>query len=48
MKRRATAEMHCHQTAMGVSVLAAVSVVLCIVAAVKADPNAANLPKRGL
>lgn len=43
-----SAEMHCHQTAMGVSVLAAVSVVLCIVAALKADPNAVNLPKRGL
>ena len=42
------AEMHCHATALAVSVLAAISVVLCIVAAAKADPNAANLPKRGL
>lgn len=42
------AEMHCHATATAVSVLAAVSVVLCVIAAVKADPKAANLPKRGL
>lgn len=41
-------EMHCHATALAVSILAAISVVLCIVAAVKADPKAANLPKRGL
>lgn len=42
------AEMHCHATALAVSVLAAISVVLCIVAAAKADPKAASLPKRGL
>ncbi len=41
-------EMHCHTTAAAVSCLAAVSVILCIVAAAKADPNVANLPKRGL
>ena len=41
-------EMHCHATALAVSILAAISVVLCIVAAAKADPNAANMPKRGL
>ena len=41
-------EMHCHATALAVSILAPISVVLCIVAAVKADPKAANLPKRGL
>ncbi len=42
------AEMHCHATATGVTALAAVSVALCIVAAIKADPNATSLPKRGL
>lgn len=41
-------EMHCHATALGVWVLGAIAVVLGVVMATKADPNAVNKPKRGL
>lgn len=42
------ASMHCHETALVVTVLAVVAAVLCIVAAALADPKRADLPKRGI
>lgn len=42
------AQMHCHATATVCTVLAAVAMIACVVAAVQADPDKADLPKRGL
>lgn len=40
--------MHCHTTALVVTVIAVVAAVLCAVAAALADPKRSELPKRGL
>lgn len=42
------ADMHCHQTALVVWIACGISLIAAIVQIVKADPNAATLPKRGL
>ncbi len=42
------ADMHCHQTALVVWIASGASLVIAIIQTVKADPNAATLPKMGL
>ena len=42
------AAMHCHQTALGVRIASVAAAICAIIQLVKADPNAANIPKMKL
>lgn len=42
------AAMHCHQTALGVRIASAIMAICAIVQLVKANPDAANIPKMKL